>query len=146
MSIDINTLSAKELESLISKAKKRKTTLNKRKPITQVRKKLNLLAKNEGYTIAELFGTGGAAFFPSGVMAQQAALRVWCERAGTRRVALPRPELDAGVKRFIREAKERKPAAKASDTDAAAAEADDAPEKPKRTRKLSPKKEPPDQH
>ena len=61
MSIDINTLSAKELESLISKAKKRKTTLNKRQPITQVRKKINQLAKNEGYTIAELFGTGGAA-------------------------------------------------------------------------------------
>lgn len=35
------------------------------------------------------FGTGAAAFFPSGTMAQQAALRVWCDRAGTRRVALP---------------------------------------------------------
>lgn len=61
MSIDINTLSAKELESLISKAKKRKTTLNKRKPITQVRKKLAQQAKTEGYTIAELFGTGTGA-------------------------------------------------------------------------------------
>lgn len=60
MSIDINTLSAKELESLISKAKKRKTTLNKRKPLVQVRKKLTQQAKSEGYTIAELFGTGGA--------------------------------------------------------------------------------------
>ena len=30
-----------------------------------------------------------AAFFPSGVMAQQSALRVWCDRAGTRRVAMP---------------------------------------------------------
>ncbi len=58
MSIDLNTLSAKELESLISKAKKRKTTLNKRKPVTQVRKKLTQQAKTEGYTIAELFGAG----------------------------------------------------------------------------------------
>lgn len=58
MAIDLNTLSAKELESLISKAKKRKTTLNKRKPLAQVRKKLTQQAKAEGYTIAELFGTG----------------------------------------------------------------------------------------
>ena len=39
--------------------------------------------------LTELFGTGGAAFFPSGTMAQQAALRVWCDGAGTRRVAMP---------------------------------------------------------
>jgi len=58
MSIDINTLSPKELESLISKAKKRKTTLSKRKPIGQVRKKLAQQAKNEGYTLEELFGAG----------------------------------------------------------------------------------------
>ncbi|HEX4834420.1 MAG TPA: beta-eliminating lyase-related protein [Trebonia sp.] len=36
-----------------------------------------------------LFGVAAAAFFPSGVMAQQAALRVHADRAGTRRVALP---------------------------------------------------------
>jgi len=60
MSIDLNTLSAKELESLINQARKRKTTLNKRKPVSVVRKKLTLQARNEGYTIAELFGTGGA--------------------------------------------------------------------------------------
>ena len=59
MPIDLNTLSAKELESLISQARKRKTTLSKRKPIAQVRKKLTQQAKNEGYTIAELFGTTG---------------------------------------------------------------------------------------
>lgn len=39
--------------------------------------------------LTELFGTEGAAFFPSGTMAQQAALRVWCDGAGTRRVAMP---------------------------------------------------------
>jgi threonine aldolase len=39
--------------------------------------------------VAELLGTGAAAYFPSGVMAQQSALRVWCDRAASRRVALP---------------------------------------------------------
>jgi threonine aldolase len=39
--------------------------------------------------VAALLGTAAAAFFPSGVMAQQAALRTWCDRSGTRRVAMP---------------------------------------------------------
>ncbi|MEO6171060.1 MAG: H-NS histone family protein [Lysobacter sp.] len=56
MTIDIESLSSKELTALISQAKKRKTTLTKRKPITQVRKRLNQIAKTEGYSIAELFG------------------------------------------------------------------------------------------
>ena len=36
-----------------------------------------------------LFGVEAAAFFPTGIMAQQAALRVHTDRAGIRRVALP---------------------------------------------------------
>lgn len=59
MSIDLSSLSAKELESLISQAKKRKTTLNKRKPIAAVRKRISQVLKTEGYTLEELFG--GAA-------------------------------------------------------------------------------------
>ena len=39
--------------------------------------------------VAALLGTEDAAFFPSGVMAQQVALRIWCDREGSRRVALP---------------------------------------------------------
>jgi threonine aldolase len=39
--------------------------------------------------LTELFGVQAAAFFPSGIMAQQAALRVHTDRAGTRKVALP---------------------------------------------------------
>ncbi|WP_395695101.1 threonine aldolase family protein [Nocardioides sp.] len=39
--------------------------------------------------VAELLGKPAAVFFPSGVMGQQAALRAWCERSGSRRVALP---------------------------------------------------------
>jgi len=58
MSIDLNALSAKQLDVLISQAKQRKTRLGKRKPIAAVRKKVTALAKSEGYSIAELFGTG----------------------------------------------------------------------------------------
>ena len=39
--------------------------------------------------LVALFGVEAAAFFPSGIMAQQVALRVHADRAGIRRVALP---------------------------------------------------------
>ena len=58
MSINLDSLSAKELDALINQARKRKTTLSKRKPIAVVRKKLTQLARAEGYSIAELFGGG----------------------------------------------------------------------------------------
>ena len=61
MSIDLNNLSAKELEALIAQAKKRKSLLGKRKPVATVRQKLTALAKAEGYTIAELFGGATAS-------------------------------------------------------------------------------------
>lgn len=57
MSIDLEALSAKELQALIAKANQRKKTLAKRKPIAAVRKKLVSLAKAEGYSVDELFGT-----------------------------------------------------------------------------------------
>ena len=61
MSIDLNGLSAKELDALIAQAKKRRTTLVKRKPIALVRQKLTALARAEGYTVAELFGGASPA-------------------------------------------------------------------------------------
>lgn len=39
--------------------------------------------------VADLLGKEAAAYFPSGTMAQQIALRVWSDRAATRRIALP---------------------------------------------------------
>ena len=60
MAIDLNDLSQKELATLITKAKRRKTALAKRKPITTVRARLKAQAKAEGYTIDELFGGAGA--------------------------------------------------------------------------------------
>ena len=59
MSIDLNGLSTRELDALIAQAKKRRTTLSKRKPIAEVRRKLAALARAEGYSVAEVFG--GAA-------------------------------------------------------------------------------------
>lgn len=39
--------------------------------------------------LAELLGKAAVAVFPSGVMAQQSMLRVWCDARGSHRVALP---------------------------------------------------------
>lgn len=63
MAIDVNKLSLTELESLISTATKRKTTLKKRKPIGVVRSKLAAAAEREGYSLDELFAaqTGGSS-------------------------------------------------------------------------------------
>ena len=61
MTIDVSTLSAKELDSLITKAKKRKTVLKKRKPLATVRARLKAAAAAEGYTIEELFGVSAGA-------------------------------------------------------------------------------------
>src|SRR3546814_16578375 len=48
MAIDLNGLSAKELDTLITKAKARKTTLQKRNPVATVRSKMRQLAEAEG--------------------------------------------------------------------------------------------------
>ncbi|AXK70911.1 H-NS histone family protein [Lysobacter sp. TY2-98] len=61
MALDLNSMSAKELESLIAQANKRRAALKKRKPIADVRKRLEQLARAEGYSIAELFGARGAS-------------------------------------------------------------------------------------
>lgn len=39
--------------------------------------------------LAALLGTEAVVMFPSGTMAQQVALRVWCDRMGSTRVAMP---------------------------------------------------------
>ena len=61
MAVDLNSMSAKELESLIAQANKRRALLKKRKPIADVRRRLEQLARAEGYSIAELFGARGAS-------------------------------------------------------------------------------------
>lgn len=69
MSIDLEALSAKELQALIAKANLRRKTLAKRKPVAAVRKKLVSLAKAEGYSVDELFGTSRMVREKSGVSA-----------------------------------------------------------------------------
>ncbi len=56
MAIDLNALSPKELDALISAARQRKTALKKRKPIAAIRKRIVDFAAAEGYSIEELFG------------------------------------------------------------------------------------------
>lgn len=72
MSIDLTGLSAKELQALIAKASQRRKTLAKRKPIAAVRKKIVSLARAEGYSVDELFGTGRMVREKAGVAAKKA--------------------------------------------------------------------------
>jgi len=72
MSIDIETLSAKELSALIAKANQRQKKLKKRKPAAGVRKRINAIAREAGYTVAELFGGGAAKSANAGKPAKPA--------------------------------------------------------------------------
>ena len=72
MSIDIETLSAKELTALIAKANQRQKKLKKRKPAAGVRKRINAIAREAGYTVAELFGGGAARATGTGKTAKPA--------------------------------------------------------------------------
>jgi DNA-binding protein H-NS len=72
MPIDLNGLSARELQALIAKAKQREKTLAKRKPIAVVRNRLVSLAKAEGYSVDELFGTARMVREKAGVAAKNA--------------------------------------------------------------------------
>ena len=56
MSLNLDGLSPKELESLISKAQQRKEKLEARTSVTEVRRLLSALAKEHGYTLEEIAG------------------------------------------------------------------------------------------
>ena len=56
MAVNLSDLTQKELDTLITQAKRRKATLKKRKPIATVRSRITAQAEAEGYTIEELFG------------------------------------------------------------------------------------------
>ncbi len=64
MSIDLQNLSAKELATLIAQASQRHKKLKKRKPAAGVRKRINAIAREAGYTVAELFGGTATAKAP----------------------------------------------------------------------------------
>ena len=86
MPIDLNTLSPRELGTLITTARKRQAALAKRAPIAQVRGKLTRLAKAEGYTIEELFGATAA-----GKPARKAAAPARGRKLGKRAPKYPLP-------------------------------------------------------
>ncbi|GAB2502877.1 H-NS histone family protein [Lysobacter humi (ex Lee et al. 2017)] len=87
MALDLNSMSAKELEALIAQANKRRAALKKRKPVADVRKRLEQIARAEGYSITELFGarSGVSAATPAGPRAPaKRAKRGPSKMAGTK--------------------------------------------------------------
>ena len=56
MTIDLKSLSPKQLQQLISEANRERKRKQKRAPVAQVRAKLTRLAAAEGYSLLELFG------------------------------------------------------------------------------------------
>ena len=83
MAIDLNAMSVKELDTLISEAKRRKTTLKKRKPIAAIRKRIVAFSTAEGYTIEELFGGRAGAARSTG----KAATKKTAKKATKKKVA-----------------------------------------------------------
>lgn len=61
MSLDLKTLSAKQLQKLIADANRERKRKQKRAPIAQVRAKLTRMASAEGYSLLELFGVKDGA-------------------------------------------------------------------------------------
>jgi DNA-binding protein H-NS len=98
MAFDLNTMSAKELETLIAQANKRRAALKKRKPVAAVRKRLEQIARAEGYSVAELFGARGGAAAPaaSAPRATKGATRRPSKMAGTKVAPKYRDPSNAG--------------------------------------------------
>lgn len=69
--MDINSLSAKELNELIVTANRRKRVLAKRKPIAKVRASIMSLIKSSGYTFEELYGNSSASKMPASKAAKR---------------------------------------------------------------------------
>lgn len=55
VSIDLSGFSSRQLESLIRKARKKKRQLATRAPVSIVRKRINDILRQEGYTLSEIF-------------------------------------------------------------------------------------------
>jgi len=64
MKIDVDALSLRELDALVTAAEKRKAQLARRRPIAVVRAELTAFAADCGYTIEELVGTSAPVAAP----------------------------------------------------------------------------------
>lgn len=60
MSIDLSSMTPQALKKLIAQATREQKRKQKRAPVSKVRNKIAKLAKSEGYTLEELFGTAAA--------------------------------------------------------------------------------------
>ena len=61
MSVNIESLSSKELAALITRANQRKKVLAKRKPPNQVKAAIAKVLRDSGWSMGELYGTTGTA-------------------------------------------------------------------------------------
>ena len=61
MSVNLESLSSKELAELISRANRRKKVLAKRKPANQVKAAVTKFLTSVGWTFEELYGKAGGA-------------------------------------------------------------------------------------
>lgn len=75
MSIDLKSLSARQLQKLIADANREKKRKLKRAPLAEVRRKLTRLAAAEGYTLLELFGVDGGSGTPRAKSGERVARR-----------------------------------------------------------------------
>jgi DNA-binding protein H-NS len=82
MSIDIESMSAKELAAFIAKASQLHKKLKKRKPATAVRKQISTIARQAGYTVAELFGSEVAKSSATGKSGKTAKPAKAAKKAG----------------------------------------------------------------
>lgn len=61
MSVNIESLSSKELAALITRANQRKKVLAKRKPPNQVKAAIAKVLRDSGWSMDELYGKGASA-------------------------------------------------------------------------------------
>lgn len=90
MSIDFSSLTPKALQKLIADATREHKRKKKRAPIAQVRSKITRLARDSGYTIHELFGTGQATAPAAATATAKPGRRKAAKPAGSGRKVAPK--------------------------------------------------------
>ncbi len=73
MTIDFSSMTPKALQKFIADATREHKRKKKRAPLIRVRAKVTRLARSEGYSIQELFGTGSGTSTPAAKAAPRKA-------------------------------------------------------------------------
>ena len=84
MAVDLDGLSPKELDALISKAKQRKQTLAKRSSQAEESKALEATARKHGWTLSELFGASRGTGAPKVAKAAKPAAAPKSRKSATK--------------------------------------------------------------